>query len=128
MEYITQEQLAISLEYLTIKIIKSMDSLTDRTIQTFNKQMQIMNAMQQSIQAQQQAIYMLKQRVDELEKRIEELEEGDDMEEDNTVKMCNEVVNAIENGNDDDFLSSYLKLTESLKAEVREDIKNEERC
>lgn len=126
MEYITQEQLAVSLEYITMRMIQTMDSLSDRTIQTFSNQIEIMNKMQESIQTQQQTIYILKQRVDELEERIEELE-GDNMEEDDTIQMCNEVVDAIENGNDDDFLSSYLKLTESLKAEVREDIKNEER-
>lgn len=53
-------------------------------------------------------------------------DKGDKMEEKSTIDLCNEIVNAVENGTQDDFLASYLELTKSLKAEVLEDIQNEE--
>lgn len=72
-------------------------------------------------------IHKMQNHMYELEKEIEELNNKEEEENmDPTIKMCNEVVEAVEKGNNDDFLASYMKLTESLKAEVREDIANEQ--
>lgn len=75
MEYVTKKELAVALQYTTMRIVKSMDCLCDRTVQTFDKQIQIINNMKQTIQDQQQTIKMLEERIDELEEDIVELEE-----------------------------------------------------
>lgn len=44
----------------------------------------------------------------------------------NTIEMCKNIIKAAENGNQDDFMNEYMKLTENLKQEVMEDMMNEE--
>ena len=100
----------------TKKIIYTLEHVTDRTLDSVEGMMKIINKMGENMEK-------MADKIEELEEQIEELEEGDNM--DKTVEMCNNVVENIEKGNDDDFLASYMELTAALKAEVQQDIENE---
>ena len=91
---------------------KTMNYSVDKTFEVISFQNKVMMEMKNTIKE-------LGERIEELEERIEELEE----DEDSTIELCEKV---IKTDNDDDFLSAYMELTNALKAEVREDIQNEE--
>lgn len=99
----------------TNAVAHALESVTDRTLGSLEKMSDTMNEMSNAIE-------MMGNKIVELEEKIKKLE-GDNM--DKTVKMCDNVVESIENGNDDDFLASYMELTAALKAEVQQDIENE---
>ena len=99
------------------KVLNTLEHVQDRNFEIFEK---LMNTLEKHTEL----IKTLTDRVITLEEKIKELE-SDNMEEKTTIEMCNDIVDAIENGNDDDFLASYMELTASLKAEVQQDIENE---
>ena len=98
------------------KVLDTLEHVQDRNFEVFER---FINTLEEHTEL----IKTLTNKVVTLEEKIKELE-GDNM--DGTIQMCNDVVEAIENGNEDDFMDKYMKLTESLKQEVIEDMKNEE--
>lgn len=98
----------------------------NRTVNSVDKTVDAMTELANTVQEMSTILIQMKQNIEELEEEIEKMKKGDNMEEKTTIEMCNDIVDAVENGTQDDFLASYMKLTESLKAEVREDIANEE--
>ena len=100
----------------------------NRLVTTVEKTVDAMSEMSDTLQDMGHAINYLGKKVAALERQVEELENkgGENMEEKSTMDLCNDVVDAVENGSDDDFLAAYAALTNSLKAEVQQDIENEE--
>ena len=102
---------------------KTVDTIIelDKTVQEMSK---IIIEMKKEIKELEEEIDGLEDEIDDLEEELEKIK-GDNVEEKTTIEMCNDVVEAVENGNDDDFLASYMELTAALKAEVQQDIENE---
>jgi septal ring factor EnvC (AmiA/AmiB activator) len=109
------------------RTVNSMDKTVDAVIElgkTVQEMSKMIIEMKKEIKELEEEIDGLEDEIDELEEEIEKMK-GDNVEEKSTIEMCNDVVEAVENGNDDDFLASYMELTAALKAEVQQDIENE---
>lgn len=96
----------------------------NRTVHSVDKTVDAMTELANTVQEMSEIIIEMKKEIKELEEEIEKIKD-DNVEEKTTIEMCNDVVEAVENGNDDDFLASYMELTAALKAEVQQDIENE---
>jgi hypothetical protein len=97
----------------------------NRTVNSVDKTVDTMAELANTVQEMSEMLIQMKKEIKELEEEIEKMKKGDNVEEKTTIEMCNDVVEAVENGNDDDFLASYMELTAALKAEVQQDIENE---
>ena len=96
----------------------------NRTVHSVDKTVDTIIKLKKTLQEMSKMIIEMKKEIKELEEEIEKMK-SDNVEEKTTIEMCNDVVEAVENGNDDDFLASYMELTAALKAEVQQDIENE---
>lgn len=104
----------------TNNVAHALEHVTDRTLGALEKMSDTMNEMSNTIKT-------MSNKIIELEEKIEILEsKRDDNMEKDLVQMCNDVVKATEEENEDDFMTQYMKLTETLRNEVIEDMKNEE--
>ena len=110
---------AAVIAYTTDKMLKIMETsyenqsiVNDRMLTNLEKTVNWLNQTTEVIK-------MLTKRVQELETKVEELTKEPNIEE-----LCNNVIVAADQGGDD-FMSAYLELTDALKAEVQQDIKNE---
>ena len=100
-------------------VVHALEHVTDRTLNSLEKMSDTMNEMGNIISE-------MSNKIVELEEKIENLEsKGDDNMEKDLVQICNDVVKATEEENEDDFMTQYMKLTETLRNEVIEDMKNE---
>lgn len=97
----------------------------NRTVNSVDKTVDTMTELANTVQEMSEMLIQMKKEIKELEEEIEKMKKGDNVEEKTTIEMCNDIVEAVENGNDDDFLASYMELTAALKAEVEQDIENE---
>lgn len=104
----------------TNNVAHALEHVTDRTLDALEKMSDTMNEMSNTIKT-------MSNKIVELEEKIEILEsKGDDNMEKDLVQMCNDVIKATEEENEDNFMNAYMELTESLRNEVIEDMKNEE--
>lgn len=121
-----------NMENKNFEIIKIMNTNMQKTINILDKMTYNMENMMNLITLQGKMIRNLKERVNELEDNNEDLDERiDDLEEivenfkEPTIEeLCEDV---IQSDNDDDFINKYMELTSVLKAEVQQDIENEEK-